>query len=166
MIIREERESDHKAISDVTEAAFKNHPYGSGTEQFIVKALREGGSLSVSLVAELEGSVVGHIAFSPVKFSDGNEGWYGLGPVSVEPGYQGLGIGTELVNSGLKILKDKGAGGCVLVGEPSFYKRFGFASPEGLRHEGVPQENFLALSFCGIFPSGDVKFHSGFGATE
>jgi len=166
VIVRKETQSDVGAITYITKAAFKNHPYSNNTEQFIINALRAANALTVSLVAELEGKLVGHIACSPVTFSDGNENWYGLGPISVQPDYQKQGIGTKLVNEGLNLLKDLGAEGCVLVGEPNYYERFGFKSPNGLIHEGVPQENFLALSFCNRIPAGVVQFHQAFSATE
>ena len=166
MIIRHEIEADYETISDITKAAFENHPYSKNTEQFIINALRAANALTVSLVAEIDGKLVGHIAFSPVTFSDGSENWYGLGPISVLPDYQKQGIGTKLVNEGLSLLKDLGAEGCVLVGDPNYYKRFGFSSPDGLQHEGVPQENLLALSFCDKIPAGFVQFHQAFSATE
>jgi putative acetyltransferase len=166
MIIRKEILSDVGAITDITKAAFENHPYSNNTEQFIINALRAANASTVSLVAEMEEKLVGHIAFSPVTFSDGSENWYGLGPVSVLPDYQKQGIGTKLVNEGIGLLKGLGAEGCVLVGDPNFYERFSFRSPDGLKHEGVPQENFLALSFCNRIPTGVVKFHQAFSATE
>ena len=166
LIIRDEIESDINAISVITKAAFENHPYGNTTEQFIINALRAANTLTISLVADLGEKVVGHIAFSPVTFTDGAEHWYGLGPISVEPDYQKQGIGTKLVNKGLEILKDLGAQGCVLVGEPNFYKRFGFTSHDGFKYEGVPQENLLVLSFCNSIPTGVVEFHQAFFATE
>ena len=166
LIIRKEIQSDVEAISDITKAAFENNPYSHNTEQFIINALRNANALTVSLVAEIDGILVGHIAFSPVTFTDGSQNWYGLGPVSVAPNYQKQGIGTRLVNEGLNLLKDLGAEGCCLVGDPDFYKRFGFKSPNGLKHEGVPQENSLALSFCNKIPTGLVHFHPAFSATE
>ena len=166
MIIRKETQSDVGAISDITKVAFEIHPYSNNTEQFIINALRAANALTVSLIAEIDGQMVGHIAFSPVTFSDGSENWYSLGPISVLPDYQKQGIGTKLVNEGIGLLKALGAEGCVLVGDPNYYKRFGFSSPDGLQHEGVPQENFLALSFCNRIPTGIVEFHEAFSATE
>lgn len=166
MIIRNEAESDYRAIFDATKAAFENHPYSNNTEQFIINALRAANVLTVSLVAEIDGKLVGHIAFSPVTFSDGSENWYGLGPISVLPDCQKQGIGTKLVEKGLSALKDLKAAGCVLVGDPDFYKRLGFTNPEGLQHEGVPRENLLTISFCNSIPSGIVEFHQAFSATE
>ena len=166
MIIREETKSDIEAIYNITKLAFENHPYSDNTEQFIINALRAAGALTISLVAEIDGKIVGHIAFSPVNFSDGSKNWYGLGPISVLPDYQKQGIGKRLVNEGIGLLKDMGAEGCVLVGEPKYYERFGFRSPKGLKHEGVPQENFLALGFCNRIPEGTVQFHRAFCATK
>lgn len=166
MIIRKETQSDVGAIAEITKAAFENHPFSNNTEQFIIHALRAADALTVSLVAEAEGAPIGHIAFSPVTFTDRTENWYGLGPVSVHPDYQKQGIGTKLVHEGIGLLKDMGAGGCVLVGDPGFYERFGFRSFDGLKHEGVPQENCLALSFCNKIPTGIVEFHPAFRATE
>lgn len=77
MIVRKETESDIEAITQVTTAAFKTLPISNQTEQFIITALRTAGALTLSLVAEIEGRVIGHIAFSPVILSGGTEGWYG-----------------------------------------------------------------------------------------
>ena len=115
MIIRKEIQSDVQVISDITKAAFENHPYSKNTEQFIINALRKANVLTVSLVAEIDGIVAGHIAFSPVTFTDGSKNWYGLGPVSVLPDYQKQGIGTKLVNEGLNLLKDLGTNALFLI---------------------------------------------------
>jgi putative acetyltransferase len=166
MIIRKETQADIEVITEITKLAFENHPYSRNTEQFIINALRAANALTISLVAEIDGKLVGHIAFSPVTFSDGSKNWYGLGPISIRPACQKQGIGTKLVNEGLNLLKDLGAEGCVLVGDPKYYIRFGFKSPNELKHEGVPQENFLALPFCNRIPKGTVQFHRAFSATK
>lgn len=165
MIIRNETQSDIEAISEVTEAAFRNHPISHQTEQFIVNALRNAGALSLSLVAEVDGRVVGHIAFSPVAISDGSLDWYGAGPLSVLPEYQRRGIGKALVLEGISLLKGMEGKGCALVGDPEYYKRFGFSNIAGLIHEGIPQDVFLALPFGDKIPHGTVVFHEGFSAT-
>ena len=162
MIIRKETVADVAAITEVTIAAFKNHPISKHTEQFIINALRDANALTVSLVAEIDGRVVGHIAFSPVVISDDTKDWYGLGPVSVLPDYQKQGIGKSLINEGLSLLKDKGGKGCALVGDPNYYKRFGFKNYPELVHDGVPQEVFLALPFNEKVPQGTIVFHEGF----
>jgi putative acetyltransferase len=164
IIIRNETDADVSAITEVTVAAFKTLEISNHTEQFIIKALRVAKALTVSLVAEMDGRVIGHIAFSPLTISDGTRNWYGLGPVSVLPSYQHQGLGKALVREGLSRLKDMNAQGCCLVGHPDYYRKFGFKNMPGLMHEGVPQEVFFALSFDGHTPLGTVAFHDGFNA--
>jgi putative acetyltransferase len=151
-------------IHDVTVAAFETLEISRHTEQFIIEALRAAKALSVSLVAERDGHVIGHIAFSPVAISDGTPDWYGLGPVSVLPACQRQGIGTALIREGLSRLKAMNARGCCLVGHPDYYRKFGFRTVPGLVLEGVPPEFFFALSFDDEFPQGSVTFHEGFKA--
>ena len=165
MIIREETASDIEAITQVTVAAFKTHPISNQTEHFIIHALRNAGALSLSLVAEVDGQVVGHIAFSPITVSDGSQGWYGLGPISVLPDHQRKGIGKALIERSLSLLKDMGGKGIALVGDPNYYTRFGFKNYPELVHEGVPQEVFLAMPFAEAVPRGSVLFHEAFTAT-
>lgn len=164
VLIRGETPADADAIAEVTVAAFRTLAISRHTEQFIIAALRAAKALTISLVAEAEGRVVGHIAFSPVTVSDGSPGWYGLGPVSVLPDCQRRGIGGALVREGLSRLKGLGARGCCVVGHPGYYRRFGFENVRGLVHEGVPEEAFFALSFDGHIPQGHVEFHEGFQA--
>ena len=164
IIIRNETHADVGTITEVTVAAFKTLEISNHTEQFIIAALRAAKALTVSLVAEVDGRVVGHIAFSPVTISDGSPNWYGLGPVSVLPECQRRGIGSALIQEGISRLKDLGARGCCLVGHPEYYRRFGFQNVRGLGHEGVPEEVFFALSLDGHIPHGIVEFHAGFTA--
>lgn len=165
VVIRSETDADTAAIAEVTAAAFLTLGISRHTEQFIIAALRAAGALTVSLVAEGEGRVIGHIAFSPVTISDGTRNWYGLGPVSVLPACQRRGVGKALVREGLSRLKAIKAQGCCLVGHPAYYRKFGFENLPGLVHEGVPTEAFLALSFEGRVPQGTVTFHQGFSAS-
>ena len=162
--IRSETDADVSAITEVTVAAFNTLEISNHTEQFIIAALRAAKALTLSLVAEADGRVIGHIAFSPVSISDGTRNWYGLGPVSVLPAYQRQGIGKALIQEGLSRLKDMNAQGCCLVGHPDYYRKFGFSNMSGLVLEGVPQEVFFALSFDGNTPQGTVAFHEGFKA--
>jgi putative acetyltransferase len=162
--IRSETDADIGTITKVTIAAFKTLEISNHTEQFIIEALRVAKALTISLVAEVNGRVVGHIAFSPVTISDGTRNWYGLGPFSVLLEYQRQGIGKALIREGLSRLKDMNAQGCCLVGHPDYYRKFGFSNMPGLGHEGVPQEVFFALSFDGHTPQGTVTFHDGFKA--
>ncbi len=162
--IRSETDTDADAIADVTIAAFKTLEISNHTEQFIVEALRTAKALTISLVAELDARVIGHIAFSPVTISDDTPSWYGLGPVSVLPEYQRQGIGKALIREGLSRLRDMNAQGCCLVGHPEYYSQFGFTITPELVLENVPPEVFFALSFDGHTPQGTVTFHDGFKA--
>lgn len=164
MVIRKEKESDIEEISQATIAAFKTLPISNHTEQFIINALRIAGALTVSLVAEIEGRVIGHVAFSPVTISDGTKDWYGLGPISVLPEYQKQGIGKSLISNGLSMLKELSGQGCALVGDPNYYNRLGFRNYPEFIYEGIPQEYFLALPFTNQVPQGIVVFHVGFQA--
>jgi len=164
IVIRNETDADVGAITEVTIAAFKTLEISNHTEQFIIEALRTAKALTVSLVADVDGRVVGYIAFSPVSISDGTENWYGLGPVSVLPEYQRKGIGKALIREGLSRLKRLNSQGCCVVGHPDYYRKLGFQNTPGLVHEGIPQEVFLAMSFDGQIPQGNVTFHEGFKA--
>lgn len=162
--IRPETDADIAAIHDVTVDAFATLEISNHTEQFIVEALRVAGALPLSLVAEVDGRVVGHIAFSPIALSDGTPDWYGLGPVSVVPSLQRQGIGKALIEEGLKRLKTMGTRGCCLVGHPEYYPKFGFRNRVELTLDGVPPYAFFALSFDGTYPTASVTFHEAFAA--
>jgi len=149
--IRTESPADYEPIRHVNVEAFSDHPYSRQTEHLIVETLREDDALEISLVAEVDGQVVGHIAFSAAHMGDTEEGWFLLGPIGVLPAFQGAGIGSALVEAGLEELRSRGAEGCVLVGDPAFYQRFGFTHPEGVTCEGVPDENVLCLALRGPF---------------
>jgi putative acetyltransferase len=162
IVIRNETLDDVSAISEVTMVAFATLEISDHTEQFMIEALRAARALTVSLVAERDGRVVGHVAFSPVTISDGTPGWYVLGPISVLPEYQRQGIGKALTTEGLSRLRELDARGCCVVGHPGYYGRFGFINPSGLGYEGVPPEAFFSLAFDGLNPRGTVTFHEGF----
>lgn len=162
----DELASDVIAIHALTEAAFLNAPHRSGTEQFIVDALRRDGALSASIVALCDGVIVGHAAASPVTIDDRDFGWHGLGPVSVLPQYQNKGIGRQLVDVVLDRLRAQGAVGCVVLGDPVYYGRFGFRVLPQLRLPGVPAEYFQALPFGDAVPEGDVAYAPGFSTTR
>ncbi|HWV66334.1 N-acetyltransferase [Chitinophaga sp.] len=164
--IRREEPSDIVAIDEVTKAAFAVAAYSSGTESFIIKALRANGQLTVSLVAEEEGVLIGHIAVSPVIISSGSEGWFGLGPVSVSPSKQGSGVGSGLTRAAIDALRELHAAGCVVLGEPSYYGRFGFRSDDRLQYLHAPAEYFQVQSFEGEIPEGTVEYHDSFNVTS
>src|SRR5215469_1546193 len=160
--IRGETSDDARTIEAVTAAAYSNATHTSHTEQYIVNALRRAGRLAVSLVAEADGIVIAHVATSPVSISDGASSWFGLGPVSVLPQHQRRGIGSLLVREALRILRDRGASGCVVLGEPEYYRRFGFRADPNLVLPGVPPEYFQAVSFDPSKPRGIVTYHEAF----
>ncbi len=163
LLIRPEKPTDHSPIEQITEAAFAGKPYSDQTEHLIVNRLREAGALTLSLVAELNGKIVGHVAFSAVAIDGEYKDWYGLGPVSVTPKLQKQGIGSKIIREGLSLLKEKGAKGCVLEGSPIYYLRFGFKSYPNLVYEGAPApEYFMALPFYEEIPTGKVEFHKAF----
>ena len=166
IIIRDERLEDILSIAKLTRAAFQNTDHSSHIEQFIVNALRTHGQLTISLVALENNQLVGHVAISPVTISSGETGWYGLGPISVLPAKQGQGIGTLLIRVALDRLQQLGAEGCVVLGDPQYYGRFGFKAFSELYLKDVPPEYFQVIAFNGSIPQGEVVYHEAFNATQ
>ncbi|MCC7118543.1 MAG: N-acetyltransferase [Anaerolineales bacterium] len=162
-LIRSEMQTDIEGIEKITLAAFTGKPYSNQTEHLIVNELRKAGALTLSLVAEVNENVIGHIAFSSVRINEKDLGWYGIGPISVAPAFQKQGIGSKLIKEGLKQIQMQGAQGCVLLGDPAYYPKFGFKSYPELFYAGSPApEYFMALPFYANVPKGKVEFHSAF----
>ena len=162
MLIRNETSADIALIRAITEAAFATAEHSSGTEGAIVDGLRDASALTLSLVAEENGELIGHAAFSPILINGKDVDWYGLGPVSVRPDHQGKGIGGALIQEGLGKLRALGANGCVVMGHPDYYPRFGFVRDDRVRFEGVPPEFFMQQVFKGEQPDGAVTYQSAF----
>lgn len=163
ILIRHEKETDIESIEKVTMDAFAGKSYSNQTEHLVVNELRKAGALTLSLVAEVDEKVVGHIGFSLVTINEKEINWYGIGPVSVAPEFQKQGIGSKLVRDGLNKIKEAGARGCVLEGSPEYYGRFGFKNYPELMYEGAPApEYFMALPFYEDVPKGKVEFHKAF----
>jgi putative acetyltransferase len=162
MQIRPERPQDAATIRALTDAAFEGMPFSDQTESKVIDGLRAAAALTLSLVASEQGEILGHVAFSPVRINGAAGAWYGLGPVSVWPGRQRAGIGRALIGEGLQRLRAMGAGGCVLVGDPAYYGRFGFENDPELSYRGAPAWAFQRLSFDGSRPTGEVTFHPAF----
>jgi putative acetyltransferase len=162
--IRPELPADAARIREVTRRAFAGRPYASGNEQDIIDALRANNALAVSLVADRDGCLIGHVAFSPASPEDGTQGWYTLGPVSVDPDVQRRGIGHALITAGLDTLREHGASGCIVLGDTRYYSRVGFVKAP----ERVPapfadaRDHFMVLSFNARLPSGVISFHPVF----
>jgi putative acetyltransferase len=162
MHIRPERPADAARITEVTQLAFREAAHTCGREHWIVEELRASGALALSLVAVSELGVVGHVAASPVTVSASAGDWFGIGPVSVLPQCQRQGIGSRLMESVLAQLRARGARGCVLVGDPRFYARFGFQGDPSLVVPDVPPEVSLSLRFRQCDDHGTVTFHAAF----
>jgi len=162
MMIRKEQEGDHSAIAKVTAQAFAGLEHSDQTEPEIIARLRTAGALTISLVAVEGDTVVGHVAFSPITIDGADKGWFGLGPVSVRPDHQQLGIGSALIRMGLAQLCSQGAAGCVVLGDPAYYCRFGFERDDGLRYYGAPSEYFMRLNFAAEVPTGRVDYAPAF----
>lgn len=165
IIIRTEREADFSAVDSLIAAAFAGKPYSSGTESLIAEALRASGDLSLSLVAERQGEVVGQVMFSPVTINEAPSSWHCLGPVAVSPRCQQEGIGSRLIEDGLARLRTMGSRGCVLVGDPGYYARFGFRPASALVARDAPTEYFQVLPFKTDVPVGTLDFHPAFGVS-
>ncbi|HET9644155.1 MAG TPA: N-acetyltransferase [Burkholderiaceae bacterium] len=164
MIIRQEQKRDYDAIKQVTAGAFALMEHSNQTEPAIIAALRDAGALTISLVATDGDEIIGHVAFSPVTIDGEDCNWFGLGPVSVRPDLQGRGIGGALIRRGLNELRAQGAAGCAVLGDPGYYRRFGFENDPDLRYLGLPPEYFMRLTFGSSDPAGHVEYHAAFGA--
>lgn len=163
ILIRSERPTDQDTIRSLTLAAFAGKPYSQGTEHLVVDGLRNANALMISLVAEIDENIVGHVAFSAVTINGADLGWHGLGPISVLPKFQLQSIGSKLVREGLSSIQALGSKGCVLEGSPQYYQRFGFRSYPQLTYAGSPApEYFMALPFTEEIPQGAVDFHQAF----
>lgn len=160
--MRTERTHDDDVIRHITSLAFATVSHLSGMEAQIIRQLRKDGDLKLSLVAEGNGEIVGHIAFSPVAIGGRHDGWFGLGPVAVRPDMQRRGVGTELVTRGLAKLRGVGANGCALLGNPAFYRRFGFQSDGKLVFRSLPAHLVQRLVFAGDAPAGELTYAPAF----
>ncbi|POR56972.1 GNAT family N-acetyltransferase [Bosea psychrotolerans] len=162
MPIEQERLEDALAIHQLTDEAFKGMPFSQQTEARIVDALRAAGALTLSLIARRNGEIVGHVAFSPVRINGEAGDWHGLGPVSVRPAQQRKGIGQALIHDGLGRLRAMKAAGCILLGSPAYYSRFGFESASDLHYGNILPGYLQFLTFRGPAPKGEVSFRPGF----
>lgn len=156
VVIRAERTNDEEAIRRALEAAFP-----TPAEARLVALLRAAGRLSASLVAEVDGRVVGHVAFSPVSTDSGATG-AGLAPLAVLEEHRGRGVAARLVEAGLAACRSAGFGWAVVLGEPSYYARFGFrpAGAFGLADEYGGGDAFGVLELIpGALPRGAGVVH-------
>jgi putative acetyltransferase len=149
-------------------AALVTEAFGRDDEATLVERLRAAGRLCCELVVEADSGIVGHIAFSPVRIdNDGGEGrWWGLAPLAVAPAQQRRGLGGELVRAGLEAARRAGATLVVVLGEPAYYGRFGFAPAGRLGLACVypaPPDYFMACRpVAACLPSGTVHYDAAF----
>ena len=148
MNIRRERETDYGKVYELVQMAFAGAEHSDGTEQDLVAALRTGAAFipSLSLVAEADGVIAGYILFT--KAQVGTETVLALAPLAVLPGYQRRGIGSALVKRGHQIAKELGYGYALVLGNPSYYARFGYlpAVQFGIQApRGIPSEYLMAI---------------------
>ena len=164
MQIRAETAEDRVAVHAVNISAFE-----TAAEANLVSNLRNQATPIVSLVADREGEIVGHIMFSPVSLSGcADTNMMGLGPMAVIPEQQGKGIGSALVQKGLEQCKQLGITAVVVLGHPDYYPRFGFSpsSEFGINSEyDVPKEVFMIMELAPKALSGKggiAKYHAAF----
>jgi predicted N-acetyltransferase YhbS len=150
--IRQEVPADFQAVFDMVEAAFRTMPFADGDEHFLLVKLRKNKAFipELSIVAEINTRLVGHILFTPYLITDGDAVFHSLamGPVSVLPEYQRHGIGSRLIQEGHNVARSLGFTSCFLVGHPDYYPRFGYvpAAKWGfLPPHGAPSEAFMAI---------------------
>jgi putative acetyltransferase len=149
MLVRAEKECDRDAVREINVSAFD-----TPSEADLVDALRENAHPVVSLVAEENGEIVGHIMFSPVSLSGHPDlQMMGLGPMAVEPAHQKRGIGSALVRTGLEQCRKLNFDAVVVLGHPEYYPRFGFVfMAMELRPEALEEK------------TGKVRYHPAFGS--
>lgn len=162
MKICEPCSKDNAAIYQLIQSAFADKDFSSGTEGPIVDALREAGDLTLSLAAKRAEHLLGYIAFSPASVVDQSENIFALGPVAVDPALRYKGIGTALIQAGIKRLQAMEARACVLVGDPNYYRRFGFVGDCGLRSGSLPESFVQALVWGDPLGEGEISFAPAF----
>ncbi|HEY6817277.1 MAG TPA: N-acetyltransferase [Croceibacterium sp.] len=162
--IRGQEWAEHKRIARVITRAFKGHPHSDGREAEIFLRLFNDLETQASFVAVTRlRRIVGHVVFSEIRIGGEYCNWCGLGPLSVLPRMQGRGIGSALVEEGLAYLRSDGWNGCVVLGNPAFYGRFGFRHDPRLVYPGPPPEYFQRIVFKGAEPVGEVSYAPVFG---
>jgi len=148
LIIRQEQDYDRVQVYNIVKKAFENIVHSDNDEHNLVDRLRTAKEFvpELSLVAELEGVIVGHILFTEIRI--GEKKALALAPVSVAPKYQSSGIGSELIKKGHEIAKSLGYNIIVVLGHKKYYPRFGYviASDYDIKAPfEVPDENFMVL---------------------
>ena len=168
MVVRKETAKDHDMIYWVVKNAFASAAHADGNEHDLVNALRKGEAYipQLSLVAEMDNGIVGHIMFT--KADVGDAPVLALAPLSVLPEYQGQGVGTALIQEGHRIAKELGYGYSIVLGSETYYPRMGYlpADTLGIRAPfDVPRDNFMVCKLLETAPAihGTVRYAKEFG---
>ncbi|MDZ7693766.1 MAG: N-acetyltransferase [Balneolaceae bacterium] len=162
LTVRPEKVQDIERINQIIRSAFKEISYSNQKEHLLVSDLRQNNALTLSLVAERDNEILGHIAFSEVTIDDKFMFWYGLAPVSVDPEYQNQGVGSTLIEY-WSIQPAKAWFQWLRIGgRTGLLQPFGFQHQNNLTCERVLEEYFLMQSFNEEIPSGRVKYHQLF----
>ncbi|WP_373976571.1 N-acetyltransferase [Chitinibacter sp. SCUT-21] len=161
--------AQHRAVTELLQQAFANHPYSNNSEHQLVTALRQQQALTIALLGVHQGHVVACVYASAVNLHQAEgikRGWHCIAPVAVLPEFQKQGLGSQLMNRALVDLQSMGAKGCVLVGEAEYYQRFGFERVHGLTSAGIPDQFVLAKSFAAEKAQGQIQYHPAFASLE
>ena len=166
MIIRKENSNDFKTIYNVVKEAFASAEHSDGNEQDLVTELRKGKAYipELSLVAEIDGNIVGHIMFTEAKILDKTV--LALAPLSVILAYQRKGVGKALIKEGHRIAKNLGYWYSIVLGSDEYYPKMGYVPAEnfGIKPPfDVPSENFMAYKLNDGEVKGIVKYADEFG---
>ncbi len=166
MTIRPERPADFEAIDEIVSAAFLAE-FGTTTEAALVRSMREREELisDLTLVAEIDGRIVGHIAFSEVTLDGHAARGLGLAPVAVSPDVQKAGIGSLLISTALEAAEHNGWQWVVVLGDPAYYPKFGFApaAAVGLTGDYGDHAGWMVRPLgSAAIPSGHVRYCSSF----
>ncbi|MDR3627451.1 MAG: N-acetyltransferase [Ignavibacteriaceae bacterium] len=152
IILSTEKPEDYEEVINLTDLAFKDMPFSNHKEGELVHKLRKGPNFveELSIVAKLDGKIIGHILFTKLYIKDVEKSYetLELAPVSVLPEYQRKGIGSMLINEGLKRAKEMGFKSVMVVGHPDYYPRFGFQKAEKYNIKSsieVPADVFMAI---------------------
>jgi putative acetyltransferase len=166
LLIRTEEPQHIETIQDLIRRAFAPMPFGDNNDQHLTNRFRSAGVLSLSLVAEKEGVIAGHVALTPAVHESGAAGWFALGPLAVEPHLQRRGIGTALIAEAKAWLASRGAAGCIVMGDTNYYPRHGFLPAPETAPVNEPAAYFMVLAMQRQIPPGSFAFHPLFYTTE
>jgi putative acetyltransferase len=160
--IRAEQPGDEAAIRAMVTRAFTGHPYSDGDEPDVIDRLRADRELALSLVAVEGETIIGQITYSRAILMNGEEGWYVLGPVAVDPDHQGKGVGRALIGAGEAAMRARGAKGLTVLGDPEIYARFGFATDTPMWLEGELGWAFQVKSLGAAIPACEQRYVAAF----